>query len=237
MVALRTDVPPFKDDINLRKAVVHAVNGEEICRDILGGLAIQVGSVNGPDVFGYNKEVKPHKYDPELAKSYLKQSKYRGEEIGLVSTTGRYLKDIEINTAIVGYLKAVGIHTKLTFLDWPTWMERIRIKKQEPICWRGWSEFTGDGAQNLYVVCHSKSPNSWFDERGVAGLDELVDLANSSFNQETRRKAIEKANVLVNQYYGFAINYVPVKVYAMQKNVKWAPRLDEATQVLVKDDK
>jgi peptide/nickel transport system substrate-binding protein len=216
---LRTEIPPFKDDLNLRMAVAHAINVEAICKDILGGYAIPVGSVVPPAAFGFNKSLNPYKYDPGLAKEYLKKSGYKGEEIGILSSTGRYLKDIEINTAVEGWLKAIGINTRLKLVDWPTWMSLFNQHKIEPICLLGWADRSGDGAENLYNSSHSRSPNSFYGEKGIPGVDELIDLAATNFDPKVRREAIEKAQEVTYQYVAYAFNYVPVKVYGARKNV------------------
>lgn len=237
MLTLRKDVPPFKDNINLRKAVAHAIDSRAICKEILGGYAIPVGQVNSPIVFGYNKKIEPYKYDPALAKKYLQQSGYKGEEIGIQSSTGRYLKDIEINTALLGYLKAVGINAKVNMYDWPTWIALENSRKGEPICLRGWADNAGDGAENLFDTVHSQSKYNFEGPGGIPGLDEQIDIANTKFNPEVRRKAIEKANAITHGYYTWGMNYVPIRVYGIRKNVKWAPRADETIYISHEDDK
>jgi ABC-type transport system substrate-binding protein len=237
MLTLRSDEGPFKDDINLRKAVAHAIDIKAICKEILGGYAVPIGSVVPVDAFGYNKNLKPYKYDPKLAKEYLKKSDYKGEEIAIQSSTGRYIKDIEINTAIEGWLKAIGIKAKLRLYDWPTWMNLFSEKKADPIMLLGWTARSGDGAENLFNTSHSDSPYSFYGENGIPGVDEEIDTAGTSFDPKIRKEAIEKAQKLLYDHVAFGFNYVPVKIYALQKNVKWTPRADEAMVISLETDK
>lgn len=236
-VTMRCDEPLLGDDINLRKAIVHALDVEAVCKNILGGYAIPLGQVSAPLVFGHNKDVKPYKYDPKLAKEYLKKSKYKGQEIAVQSSNGRYLKDIEINTAIVSWLKAVGINATLKVYDWPTWIAMEPARKNHPLCLRGWADNAGDGAENLTDAVHSKSPYSWGPPGGVPGVDALIDLANSSFDPKVRKEAIEKAHKLVYDYAYIAMYYAPMKVYGARKNVKWSPKADEFVTFSVESDK
>ncbi len=237
MLTLRCDEGPFKDDINLRKAVAYAIDIDAISNDLLGGYATPLPSVVPSAAFGYNKNLKPYKYDPKLAKEYLKKSGYKGEVITIQSSTGRYLKDIEINTAIEAWLKAIGIKTKLNFYDWPTWMNLEHTRKTDHIRLLGWTARSGDGAENLFNTSHSDSPYSWYGEKGVSGVDEAIDTAGTSFDPKIRKEAIEKAQKLLHDYVAFGFNYGPIKVYALRKNVKWTPRADEAMVIPPETDK
>ncbi len=237
-VTLRSDIPPFKDNINLRKAIAHAINVEEICKNILGGYAIPLGSVVPYGAFGYNEKLKPYKYDTQLAKEYLKQAGYKGEEIAIQSSSGRYSKDIEINTAIEGSLKAIGIKTKLNLYDWPTWINLYNTRKMDPIFLTQWPSRSADGAETLFNACYSRSAGSWYGEKGVPGVDESIDIARTNFDPKVRREAIEKAQELLYNYVAFAMTYTPIKLYGMRKNVKWSPpKADETMSVYVEDDK
>ena len=236
-LVIRSDMPPFKDNIDLRKAVAHAINAEAICKDILGGFAIAEGQVNPPAAFGYNKNLKPYKYDPELAKEYLKKAGYKGEEISIQSSTGRYLKDIEITTAVEMFLKEVGFRTRLNMYDWPTWMDKYNTKKIDLLLYEGWAARSGDAAENLYNVFHSKSPFCYYGEKGIPGVDELIDTAATNFDPEVRRQALGKAQEIVHDYYACGFYSTPLKVYGVRKNVKWSPRADETTCFSHTDEK
>jgi len=235
-LTLRTDLPPFKDNINLRKAVAHAVNVEEICKNILGGYATPVGSVVPPGAFGYN-DIKPYKYDPNLAKEYLQKSGYKGEEINVQSTVGRYYKDIEINTAIDAWLKAIGMKTNLKMYDSPTWMNLFDTKKIDPICLILWTARSGDGVENLFNACHSSSASCFHGPKGIPGVDEAIDLARTSFDSKVRKEAIEKAQAIIYDYVAFPMTYVPSNVYGVRKSLKWNPRADATICIATGDDK
>jgi len=235
-LTLRTDIPPFKDNINFRKAVAHAVNVEEVCKNILGGNATPVGSIVPPLAFGY-KDIKPYKYDPNLAKEYLQKSGYKGEEINIQSTVGRYYKDIEINTAIDMWLKAIGMKTNLKMYDSPTWMSLFDTKKIDPICLILWTARSGDGVENLFNAVHSSSASCFHGPKGVPGVDELVDLARTNFDPKVRKEAIEKAQILLYDYVAFPMTYVPITVYGVRKNIKWSPRADATICIAPEDDK
>ena len=73
---------PFNDS-NLRKAIYHAVDRQEICRDFLfgEGSPAEQGLLPSVPFFKYTRSIK-NPYNLRLAKSYLRKSKYKqGETI------------------------------------------------------------------------------------------------------------------------------------------------------------
>lgn len=64
-------------DERVRQALNHAVNWDEIVKEIYGGRAHRVGTALLPSGFGYNQNIKPYAYDPEKAKALLKEAGYR----------------------------------------------------------------------------------------------------------------------------------------------------------------
>ena len=83
---------PFKD-ARVRLALTHAVNRQAIVDTIMGGKTRVAGQPAGAAWFGYNKDVQPLSYDPELARRLLRAAGY---EKGFVF-------DVEIPTGAVAY--------------------------------------------------------------------------------------------------------------------------------------
>ena len=71
---------PFKDS-NLRKAIYHAVDRQEICREFLfgEGSPAELGILPSVPFFKYTRSVK-NPYNMNLAKSYLRKSNYKKED-------------------------------------------------------------------------------------------------------------------------------------------------------------
>ncbi len=234
-LTLRSDVPPFKDNLALRKAVAHAINGEDIVGKVLLGHATLLGQAVGADIFGYNPELKPYKYDPALAKASLKESGYKGEEIVIQSSNGRYFKDVEINQTVEAYLQQIGVNAKITIVDWPTWMGKFRNKKVDNVCLIGWTPTTNDAWESLSKFAYSKSPYAWWN--GHPGLDEQFEIAGSTLDVEVRRQALQKALRHLHESYLFALTYQPTDLYAMRTRVKnWFPHPKQTLRMRVDTD-
>jgi peptide/nickel transport system substrate-binding protein len=65
-VRIPTDVAPF-DDAMVRLALNHAVDVEAIIASLLGGNGVRLPNVFVPGGLGYDPDLAPHAYDPELA--------------------------------------------------------------------------------------------------------------------------------------------------------------------------
>lgn len=70
------------EDINMRKAVMHAINFEAFLNFYGGGSVLQCAATPGND--GY-VELGGYEYNPELAKEYLAKTNYDGRELSLAS--------------------------------------------------------------------------------------------------------------------------------------------------------
>ena len=66
--------PPF-DDVNVRKAVSHAVNVDEIIKTIRGKTAVRAVGPIPYKMWGHDPNLKTYDYDLEKAKQLMKQSK------------------------------------------------------------------------------------------------------------------------------------------------------------------
>lgn len=115
-------------DINMRKAVVAALDFDEIMAASLNGQNEEYCDVNssvmskeqsawfsekGDDLFNV--------HDQELAKKYLKEAGYNGEEVHVISTSA-YSQIENAVLVIVQQLEAVGINVKLDTYDWATFV-------------------------------------------------------------------------------------------------------------------
>ena len=99
------------EDINMRKAVMHGFNCENILNLYDGGTilgaACTVGNIGGVD------DLEHYAYDPELAKQYLAEAGYNGETIKLYSTKA-YTNEM---TSVAGDLAKIGMNIEIKPVD------------------------------------------------------------------------------------------------------------------------
>jgi len=228
---------PLFNNIYMRKAVAHAIDSSTICRTVLGGLATPLGQPTPPSCFGYNPNIKPYKYDPTLAKEYLKKAGYRGETILFESESGRYYKDLEVTTAIAGYLGAIGINIDFRVLDWSTFLDKYMKKSISPLWFIRWTNNSGDGSENIHDIAYSKSSYHYWGDKTNLEVDRLIELSRGTIDKTKRKEAIQKANQILHDVYYCGMYYSPMRVYGVRTGVKWEHRPDDLFIVTKDTDK
>ncbi len=118
VIQMNTTRPPF-DDVNFRKAILHAFDYETATKIILGGAEIARGPVPSP-MPGFDPTMPRYEYDPAKAKEFLARSKYSPDQIEL---RWDYIKagvHEEMGLLMQSNLKAIGVPMKITAEQWPT---------------------------------------------------------------------------------------------------------------------
>lgn len=125
-IRLHARKPPL-DDVRVRRAVVHAVNVDQIVASLYGGRARRITGPYPPEVFGYDHAAPPPAYDPDLARALLRQAGVAaGTEIVFEAPRGRYPKDDQVALAVAGYLEQVGLRVQLRALEWGAYLKKVQ---------------------------------------------------------------------------------------------------------------
>jgi len=112
--------PPF-NNVKVRQAINYAVDRYAIVDQILEGNGIVVPSFPYGPWEGAVPDMEPYPYDPEKAKQLLADVGYPdGFECELETTSGHFMKDVEIAEAIQAYLSEVGIKVRLKVSEMTT---------------------------------------------------------------------------------------------------------------------
>jgi peptide/nickel transport system substrate-binding protein len=134
-VRVPNDVEPFTDP-RVRKALNHAVDVDGIIASLLGGQGQRLANFFVPDGMGFNPDLAPHAYDPELAKSLLAEAGYPDgfQTVMAISTLDR----ADIGQAIAGQLAAVGIQTELQTVEIATFNSQWKDLEAAPLRLVSW---------------------------------------------------------------------------------------------------
>lgn len=114
-IRIATDVEPF-DDVRVRRALNHAVDAGAIAASLVSGDAQRLAVIYPDDrALGFNPDLQPYAYDPELARSLLSEA---GVNEGLrveleMTSTSR----ADIAEAIAAQLGEIGIEVSIVTSD------------------------------------------------------------------------------------------------------------------------
>jgi peptide/nickel transport system substrate-binding protein len=103
----------------VRQAIVHAVNCQELADSLYGGYTTCRGNIIWPGIIGATEDnTRPYEYNPDLSRQLLQEAAYNpANSITINMRAARVAKQIEISEAIVGYLKDVGMNVEFQVVE------------------------------------------------------------------------------------------------------------------------
>lgn len=123
ILSTNNKMPPL-DDVRVREAIAHAIDRQAIIDGAMFGLGTPIGTHFAPHNPDYVDLTAQSAYDPEKAKALL-------AEAGLPDGFTTTLKLPPPSYArrggeiIAAQLRAVGIETEITNLEWAQWLEEV----------------------------------------------------------------------------------------------------------------
>lgn len=113
-------------DVNVRRALLHAVDVDAILEFVLGGRGTRVNQIVSPDTFGYNPDIPTLDYDPELTRQMLADAGYpNGVTVNFDYTNGRYPQDSEIAQLVAAQLEEAGVTVNQNVLESGEFLNRL----------------------------------------------------------------------------------------------------------------
>jgi peptide/nickel transport system substrate-binding protein len=218
------------DDVRVRQALNYAINKEIINGKILGGKAEIIGQPVGSSVFGYDPSIKPYPYNPDKARSLLKEAGYpNGFEINFDVAKGMALNDIQIAEAIVAQLKEVGVKANLTLHEWTAYQTKIKERQVGPLMLLshgGWSTF--DASSYLKGLYYTGIAWSFYSNPEI---DRLIDESLAEYSPEKRKQIFSKTMAILHDECPMIYLHVQPNAYGVNRAYSWEAQPDEMIPV------
>lgn len=195
-LAYDTTHPPF-NDVNVRRAVNHAIDKERINREVFSGLGVVAQSLLPPGLLGYDPDLKGIAFDPDRAKSLLQKAGYGS---GFSVDYLRFPTDEFYNSGIVPRiiedLARVGIRVN----EKQSTAENARGAREKRghniIGVGNWYADFPDSDNFFYIFFHSKS-STWLGMHySTPKLDAMIEEARRTSDVDRRRKLYREMNQL-----------------------------------------
>lgn len=215
-MAMFCDTAPFKD-VNVRMALKHAIDRDEIVKKVYMGMAT-IGNDNPVSQFHkyYAGDIPQTKYDPDLAKHYLKKAGVDNLAVDLS------VADIGFSGAIMaGQLfqessKAAGINLNLIRESEDTYFETVWMKKPFTVDYWGYRG-TADWILSLvYERGVNYNESHWDNDQ----FNKLLVAARSETDESRRAEMYRDMQVLVHDDGGTIIPIFTHHVWATNSRVK-----------------
>ncbi len=122
ILAMNNGAGPL-EDIRIRQAITHAINRQDVIDGAMFGYGTPIGTHFAPHHPDYVDltDLSPH--DPDRARALLAEAAPGGLSLRLALPPPTYAR--RGGEIIAAQLRAVGIETEITNMEWADWLERV----------------------------------------------------------------------------------------------------------------
>ena len=122
ILAMNKAVPPL-DNVKVREAIAHAINRQELIDGAMFGYGTPIGTHFAPHHPDYIDLTETSAYDPEKSKALLTEAGVSGLKLRLALPPTPYAR--RGGELLAAQLRAVGIETEATNMEWAQWLETV----------------------------------------------------------------------------------------------------------------
>jgi peptide/nickel transport system substrate-binding protein len=215
--------PPF-DKKEVRQAVCHAINRDQIISTLLEGSASRLDGPLGPGQYGYDPNLQPKlSYDPEKSKKLLAQAGYpNGVDVELQTPVGRYTLDKQLTEAMIPMLNAAGFRARLLTPEWATLWASVQ-KGTIPFYYMGRGSVQ-DPSAALHQYFHTgETPRIGYSN---PKLDEVLDKEQQEFDPKKRRQYLSQAMSILTEEAPACFMWRHKLLWGLNSRVEYKPLPD-----------
>jgi peptide/nickel transport system substrate-binding protein len=196
---------PWKSNVNLRKAIAHAINRKAIVDNIYQGMGELARNCIPPTMWGYNKDVPGYDYNVEKAKKYLAEAGYADGK-GLPEVTLWSMpvprpynpEGLKVGVAMLGDLAKIGISARIVSYDWGTYLKRQREQPPDMDLFQlGWTGDNGDPDNFLAVLFDGLADPAVRTQWHSEVYHKLMQDGKQTIDQNKRAEIYRKAQALM----------------------------------------
>jgi len=190
ILSTNNKMPPF-DDVRVRKAVAHAIDRQAIIDGAMFGLGTPIGTHFAPHNPDYVDLLANSQYDPDLSRELLAEAGYPdGFTTTLKLPPPSYAR--RGGEIIASQLRAVGIETEITNLEWAQWIEEVFSNKD----------------YGLSIVSHTEpmdigiyaNPDYYFQYDNPE-FQALMETLNATTDPAARSDLLAQAQTIISEDY------------------------------------
>jgi len=225
-LAFKSEKNPFSD-VRVRKAIYHTINISEIIDNVLNGsnFAKPASQFVSPMIFGYNPTIERLPYDPELAKSLMKDAGYE-EGFELILDCPDVEDQVQICKLLQIQLSEI-IEVKLNLLSIEDFYSKL-TSRNSSFYIVGWHAATGDGGEIFDYMIRTVD-----EEAGIGTYNmgyysnKEVDMVGENIshilNPEERLDLMQEGFKIAMDDVAWIPLYIPTIIYCISNDILWEP--------------
>ncbi|MHB1407966.1 MAG: ABC transporter substrate-binding protein [Desulfitobacteriaceae bacterium] len=221
-IGFNVDKPPFKDNVNLRKAISYAIDRKSIIDTVLEGISAEAAGPLPKSMPGFNKDLKYPTYDVVKAKEYLKAAGYPdGKGLPVIELKYNFNQlNKTIMEAVQGQLKQIGIETKLINLEWAAYIKDLQSGNSQMfrLAWGADYPDPDNFLYALYTKAQAGLNNDTFYSN--PDVEKLLDQGRVETDQAKRNAIYQQAEQKIVDDAPAAWLFNTTYMHLFSKNVK-----------------
>jgi len=225
-----TDESPLKDT-NIRLALNHATNKDQIIEDALFGLGVPVHSPILPWMLGYYKDAGNFEFNQEKARALLEKAGWKdsdkngirekgGKELEITLITTDWPEYVKISEELTKMWQEVGIKTIIITENIATVQQDfIKPRDYEALLY---GEVLG-GDPDPYAFWHStqrEDPGLNLTFLGKESIDKTLEQARKEINNKKRIEFYKEFQTEIAKEVPVVFLYSPIHLYGASERVK-----------------
>ena len=218
---MRTNVAPF-DDNNVRMAIKHAINREEMVEKILQGFGV-VGNDHpiGPGQRFFAKDLEQRVYDPDKAKHYLKQAGMDSLTVDLSVADAAFAGAVDAGALFAESAKAAGITLNLIREPNDGYWSNVWNAKPFCACYWGGRVVEDQMFSTAYAAGAAWNDTAWEHER----FNKVMVEARAELDEDKRREMYTEMQQIVRDEGGALVPMFASYVFATSDKVVLPDRM------------
>jgi peptide/nickel transport system substrate-binding protein len=211
---------PALADLNVRRAIAHAINRDDIIKYVLGSAAHKTGTMLPPGHWSAHPGLAGYEYDPEKAKALLELAGYGLQNpLKLGYKTSNNPLRVRLATIIQYQLKQAGIYIDVQSYDWGTFYGDIKDGRFQMFS----LSWVGLKMPDIFrYVFHSTSVPPDGANRGRytdAQADMLIETAEKKIDLEEQAKVYRELQVYLQEQLPYVPLWYEDNILARRKEI------------------
>ena len=198
-IGFNTSWAPF-DDQKFRQALNHAIDKELIATEVLSELVVPAYGILPPGFPAYQAELEGLRYDPQLAKNLLSESKYADPSsydrivITVPGTGGTIGLDLEV--VIEMWRQTLGVEVEIQQVEWATYLDELNRNAFQAFAGLGWEADYPDPQDFLDILFHTDSSIN-HGAYSNPEVDDILERARVEPDVTRRTELYRQAEIMI----------------------------------------